>query len=221
MKKIKLNTFSITFCIIGFILPIIGILLDNKFNYMVISGSSFLFAITLIYIYINRQEHISDLVLTPETLILQYRKFNKLCKEINIDISAINQVDISITKQISGSSIASTFPFQIEICFRGDNVHKNIYLQRGNYNIVFKIHKELSNIINNINIKAYGAHSNVIQADIDNYIKCGKRLSAFSRFMSTQNKQGKREIFIGIIILFLFFIFIIFMLVNYMSGSLY
>jgi len=215
MKKIKLHNFSITLCIIGFLLPILGILLVHNFNYLVISGSAFILAITLIYIYVSRQEHLSDLVITSEKIILIYRKFNKVSKEIPINITELKNIEINITKQISQSNTINTFPYQIDVCFRGESSYKNFCVQKGNYNIAFQIYNMLKNIVGDINIKANGTHSDIIQADIDNYIKCGKRLSAISRFNSTQNKQQKTEIAVGVIILLLFFIFIICMFINY------
>ena len=71
------------------------------------------------------------------------------------------------------------------------------------------------NIVNDISIKASGVHSEVIQADIDNYIRLGKRLSLLSRFIRTQSKQNIIEISVGIIILLIFLIFILFMFINY------
>ena len=215
IKRIKLQTFNITYCLIGFLLALLGYLLDSIINYLTFTASSFLLAISILYIYKNSKEHISTLTLTPEKLILQYKKFNKVCKEINIDIKDINEVSINIIKCTSKSHIVNTFPYSIEFCFKSNNNHKLFYLQKGDYNIVFIIYKNLKNIINNITIKASGVHSNVIQADIDNYLKCGKRLSTFTRFMLTQNKRGKIEIFIGITILFLFYIILVCSLINY------
>lgn len=215
MKRIRLHTFSISYCIIGFLLPTLGILLLNNVNYLVISGSAFIFAITLIHIHMSRQEHISDLILEPEKILIIYRKFNKISKEIPISINDIKRVEINITKQLSNSNISNTFPFQINVNFYGDSLYRNFRVKKGNYNVAFQIYNMLLNIVNDISIKASGVHSEVIQADIDNYIRLGKRLSFLSRFMQTQSKHNLIEISVGIIILLLFLIFILFMFINY------
>ena len=215
MKKIKLQTFSIIYCIMGFLFPILGILSENNMGYLGLTASSFIFATTMIYVYLNRKEHISDLVLMPDKVVLIYKKFNKTCKEISMNISDITSIEINITNHISKSSISNTFPFKIDVIFHGNSLYKNFYITRGNYNIVFKIYNTFKNIVNNINIKASGVQSDVMQADIDNYIRLGRRLPLFSRFIQTQSKQNIIEISVAIIIFLIFLIFILFSFANY------
>ena len=124
MKRIRLHTFSISYCIIGFLLPTLGILLLNNVNYLVISGSAFIFAITLIHIHMSRQEHISDLILEPEKILIIYRKFNKISKEIPISINDIKEHIIYLK-----CNIIITF-FYTKISIKRISIKINIYLKR-------------------------------------------------------------------------------------------
>lgn len=195
MKNIQIdnrNIFLIGFSSLTLVMGIVGFLFTQPIKggplFLLSCGISSAFTTILSVIRNYKRNHVIKLGITPTQITIIYNKK----KSETVNIRDIASVDINVRKQTR----EKVFPYQISVSFKENSGFQNHFsIQKGNYNIVFRIYDSLLDIVPCININASGIHSDVIQADVDLYIKCKKRIPLLLRFAKSLNKREKFEIF--------------------------